>query len=86
MYRPFMRMPMYGGGGHLFGIFGGLMMLVFWGLVIAGVVLLVKYVSNGAGMTPHFSGQASLDILKVRYAKGEIDKKEFDEKKKDLER
>ena len=77
-----MRMPWH--GSHFFGIFGGLSMLAFWGLVIAGIVLLVIYVSSGAGMTPRLSGHSSLDILKIRYAKGEIEKKEFDEKKKDL--
>jgi putative membrane protein len=59
--------------------------LVFWILVIVGIVLLVvwvvqKAVGGGAGGT---EGSA-LEILKKRYASGEISKEEFEEKKRDL--
>ena len=73
--------PGYWGGGSM-GIFGFLLMLIWWALVIAAVVLFARWlwrVSNQGGM-----GKSALDVLKERYAKGEIDKKEFEERKKTL--
>jgi putative membrane protein len=59
--------------------------LVFWILVLVGIVLLVvwvvqKAVGGGAGRTE----RSALEILKKRYARGEISKEEFEEKKRDL--
>ncbi|MFH0804008.1 MAG: SHOCT domain-containing protein [Candidatus Zambryskibacteria bacterium] len=71
------------GAGSMMGWFGGgLMMVVFWVLLVIFIVWLVREVSG----KNYRSGSKSdaLDILKERYAKGEIDKKEFEEKKKDL--
>lgn len=61
--------------------FGWIFMILVWVLVIAGVIFLAKFLAHGNG-----AGQTSraLDVLKERYAKGEIGKKEFEEKKKDL--
>ncbi len=67
-------------------MFGGVMMIIFWGGIILAIVLLVRWL--GAGGSPNSSGNSArmtpLDILKERYAKGEIDKKEYDERKKVL--
>jgi putative membrane protein len=71
---------MMGGG---WGIFMFIFMLIFLALAIAGIVLLVRYLSP-----PHARSKPSedaLEILKRRYARGEIQKDEFEEKKKDLE-
>ncbi len=69
------------GSGSMMGWFGGgIMMLLFWVLVIFFIVWFVKQVSNKNSK----SDTNALDILKERYAKGEIDRKEFEEKKKDL--
>ena len=55
-------------------------MLFFWGLVILLIIALIKWI-----MTPKTSTALSaLEILKARYAKGEIDKQEFEYKKQDL--
>ena len=70
------------GFGSMFG-FGWLFMVVFWGLVIWGIVSLVRGANSDSGSSGDGRKEA-LSILKERYAKGEIDKKEFEEKKKDL--
>lgn len=71
---------MMGGG---FGIFSWLIGLVILGLLIWGVVLLVKGIAgSGGGGLP--AGESALEILKKRYARGEINKEEFEQKKKDL--
>jgi putative membrane protein len=72
--------PMWGAWGP-WGIGMMLMMLVFWGLIIVGVVLGIRWlVTQGKGP----QGDSPLDILKRRYARGEINKEEFEAKKRDL--
>ena len=61
-------------------MFGGFWMLIFWAAFIVFIVWIVREVS---GKKTDEKSKA-LDILKERYAKGEIDKKEFEEKKKDM--
>jgi len=77
-------------GGHPMGWMWGawgigmmLMMLVFWGLVIAGVVLGVRWLARQGGMS---HADEALEILRRRYAKGEIDRDEFEAKRRDLHR
>jgi len=73
--------PMMGGWGG-FGVMGWLSMFLFWILLILGVVALIRYL--GGSRKRSDESRSPLDILKERYARGEIDKKEFEEKKKDL--
>lgn len=71
----------YGMGG--FG-FGWIFMILWWALIIVGIVALVKWVmSSGTGGRNGGDGRA-LDILKERYARGEIDEQEFQKRKRDL--
>lgn len=65
------------------GFFGGFFfMLLFWGLVIWAVVSLVHYLSGDR--TKQAKEGKALEILKERYAKGELTKEEFEVKKKDV--
>lgn len=69
------------GYGYGFAPFGFIFMILWWGLIIAGIVALVKWISRTSGTQ---GGKSPLDILKERYAKGEIEKQEFEARKKDL--
>ncbi len=74
------------GMGFGMGWFGMIIMAAFWIAVIVGVVLLIRWLVISTRTEGHrtLTGNSALEILKARYAKGEIDKKEFEEKKKDL--
>ncbi len=57
------------------------LMLVFWGVVIVGIVLGIRWlVSQGR----ESRSDSALEILRQRYARGEINKEEFGAKKRDL--
>lgn len=75
---------MMGGYGFGYNPLYAILSLVSWALIIAGVVLLVVWFVRTAGKTTSESSQSPLDILKVRYAKGEISKEQFEEMKREL--
>jgi len=65
------------------GFSGGGFMWVFWILIIAAVVMVIKASSNTKNNEKSHP-ESPLDILKRRYASGEIDKEEFHKRKRDL--
>jgi putative membrane protein len=71
--------------GHGMGWFFPIIMLAFWIAVIIGIFFLVRWAISSANKDHGYKSQESaLDILKKRYARGEINKEEFEERKKDL--
>ncbi|MBI3452368.1 MAG: SHOCT domain-containing protein [Rhodospirillales bacterium] len=70
------------GWGHMY--FGGLMMIAFWVTLIVLVVLLVRWLSGAGGGTSSAlpARRTPLDILQERFAKGEIDRQDYEERKK----
>lgn len=73
---------MTGGWGGLG--FGWIFMIIFWILIILGVIALIRYLA-ATGQDTKGKDKTPVEILKERYAKGEITKKEFGEIKRDLE-
>ncbi len=71
------------GWGHM--IFGSLMMIVFWGGIVALIVLLVRWLGGASGDTSGLiQRQTPLELLQERFAKGEIDRQEYEERRKVL--
>lgn len=80
MYYGYYNMMNWGG-------LSWIIMILFWGLVIFGIIALI---SHGMRRKMHDGCmhdkdiKTPLEILKERYAKGDIDKKQYEEMKKDL--
>ena len=71
-------------------IFGPIVMIAVLATVVAVVVLLLRWLGGGyppgrsAYPPPEGTQSAALDILEERFAKGEIDKDEFEDKRRTL--
>jgi putative membrane protein len=71
---------MMGEGGWI----GGGMWL-FWILLIVIVVVLVRALAGSGSASRPAHQQSPMEILKARYARGEIDEEEFKRRRRDLE-
>ena len=72
-----------GGWGHMMGYgygFGGMFMWIIFIAIIGVLIYFLMQATKGRGR----AGETHLDILKKRYAKGEITKEEFDKIRKDI--
>lgn len=75
------------------GVFMGLMWILFLGLIVLGLVYLLLRLSGETGLQEFFSGNESRegnqesprDILDRRYAEGELTREEYEKMKEDLE-
>jgi putative membrane protein len=72
--------PMWGVWGA-WGVAMAVMMLLFWGVVIVGIVLGIRWLVS-QGREPQ--RDTAMDILRQRYARGEITREEFDSMPKRL--
>jgi putative membrane protein len=62
--------------------FGWILMILFWALVILGVVGLFKWSTGRSGTR----SKTAREVLQERYARGEIDQQEYQEKMLDLDK
>ena len=76
------HMDGYGWGWMGFGMIG---ITLFWVVLIVAIVLLVKMLWGSDSEPRRTQEKSPLDILKERYARGEIEKEEFEQKKRDLQ-
>lgn len=68
------------------GWFGGIFMIVFWILILVGLVFVIRWLVQATGKKGDSGqrGSRAMEILKERYARGEIDKTQFETMKRDL--
>ena len=94
-HEHYMMGGMMGGGmgqadgmmGNMLGLssamgLGGGGLRVFWIFVVVGIVWFVSWINRKQDVAS--SSKTDLDVLKERYAKGEIGREEFETKKKDI--
>jgi putative membrane protein len=70
------------GWGHM--LFGSFMMLLFWGGLVILLVLAVRWIGAGSprGSDERVPESRALGLLEERFARGEIEKEEFEERKR----
>ena len=64
--------------------YGGMFMWIIFLIVIGLLIYFIVQAQKTKGQTPT-QNESPLDILKMRYAKGEITREEYERMKKDLE-
>jgi putative membrane protein len=67
------------------GWFGSMVMASFWVLIFLGLVHLLRSTTNNNELLSFSQDRLPREILKERYARGEIEQEEYEEKKKILE-
>lgn len=69
------------GWGHMF--VGSLMMVIFWAVIIAAILLILRWlVGDSRRSDRHVAPRNNaLEILRERFARGEIDKEEYEERR-----
>jgi putative membrane protein len=72
---------MSGWGFHTGWFWQPIMMVVLFVVIVLGIIFLVRWKAPQAGPPE----ESALDILKKRYARGEISKEEFEEKRRHIE-
>lgn len=71
-----------GGEGHFF--YGGGLMWIFWLTIIVAVIYLI--INMTKGNMNQSTSDSPLEILKKRYARGEIEEEEYERRRKELEK
>ncbi len=73
---------MDGMGGFGMGLFGWVFMILIWVLIIAGIIALVKWLTQS---TSGNQKKTPLEILQDRFARGDINEDEYEHKKNILQ-
>ncbi len=72
------------GWGAGYGLFSWLLMLLLWILIIVGAVTIARWLMHQRDVGWLRNEETPLEILKKRYARGEINKEQFESMKRDL--
>jgi putative membrane protein len=58
---------------------GGIIMILFWGIIILGIVYLVKVLLGGTSSREENKSESAREVLEKRFARGEMSKEEFED-------
>lgn len=58
--------------------------LLWWALVVVAIVALLRWMRGGPPQAPAAAPDRALDLLRERFARGEIDREEYEERKRVL--
>jgi putative membrane protein len=64
--------------------FGWIFMILFWALIMLGVAALGKWIFSTGDPVASGGARRALDILKERYARGEINRDQYEQMRQDL--
>jgi len=64
---------------------GWIFIFLFWAFVILGIIAIVKWLAGTSSTTGTPPSKTARQIIEERYARGEIDREEFEQKKQDLQ-
>ncbi|MBI3146848.1 MAG: SHOCT domain-containing protein [Pseudogulbenkiania sp.] len=64
---------------------GVVFMILFWLLIILGVAALIRWLLSQSGRNQEARHKTPLEIVQERYARGEIDREEYEQKMRDLQ-
>lgn len=70
--------------GMGYGVFGLFIMILFWALFLGGVIFGIRWLLHDGDPASPPGRDTPMEILRKRYARGEIDKEEFGSRKRDL--
>ncbi len=63
---------------------GFIFMILFWLLIVLGIAALIRWLQAQPGSNQGTRGKTPFEIVQERYARGEIDRDEYEQKKRDL--
>ena len=63
---------------------GWIFMMLVWGLTIVGTVALIKWLMTQTSIARRPPNKTAMEILQERYARSEIDRNEYEQKRRDL--
>jgi putative membrane protein len=75
---------MMGSWGMGYGIFGSFVMILIWFLIVAAIVLVIRWLFHPAGLRSPMLHETPLESLKKRYAEGDINREEFETRKRHM--